>query len=144
MRTLALIAAVGLAVASAACSVDKPDLTLPTTDANVVGSFNLVTADNHLLPFIAIITSTEAWELDADRIVLASDNTWVDSTAYTVQDLSSSSIGPKVTVATGTYAIADGLITFTKTSGGSGIFTGSVFSNSLAVNSAGKRYLYTR
>ena len=139
MRTRALMVAFGVAVSASACTVDKPDLTLPTTDTNVVGSFNLVTADNHLLPFIAIITSTEAWELDADRIVLAPDNTWVDSTAYTVEDLSSSSIGPRLTVATGTYSVSAGLITFTKTSGGNEIFTGSVFSNSLAVNSAGKR-----
>ena len=135
-----------LALAVAGCGGDtaKLDLTLPPTETNVTGTFVLSLANGQALPFQAIVTNTEIWNLTADRIVLAPNGTWTDTTAYNITSRDDGSQSTRLTASAGTWAIANNQINFIMTVGGTVTFEGSVVQNSLSVNFSGHRYLYLR
>lgn len=145
-RSLSLVL---LAVAALACgSHEGPDLTLAPTDANVIGTFTLLTSNGHTLPVIGAFLFTDAqWDLTADRMVIAADNTWVETTTYKVTNLNTLTDSNQTTVASGTYSVNAGQIVFTmlipQTTPPLG-FTGSVTGNSLSVIFSGSRFFYSR
>jgi hypothetical protein len=144
MRRTVLLLIVSSISLAAACGGDNKDLTLPPTEANVVGTFNLTSANGRLLPYTAFVTSTAQWDLAADRIVIAADNTWADTTSYNVTDFSSGAVTPQLTATAGTYKIANGQIQFVMTVGGTSIFAGAVTGSTLSVLFNGQPFTYTR
>jgi hypothetical protein len=145
MRRLFLLLIVSVAGGTTACARDNnPDLTLPITDTNVVGTFNLISANGRVLPYRAFVTSTAQWDVAADRIVIAADNTWADTTTYNVADFTTGAVSSQSTATAGTYKIANGQIQFVMTAGGTSIFAGSVTQNTLSVLFNGQPFTYTR
>jgi len=143
-RQLTLLFAAFTATAIAACGSDSPDLTLAPTETDVAGSYDLVVAAGHTLPFFAFETDTESFSLAADRMILASDRTWVDTSTFAVIQLRDGSLGARVTATAGIYEIGNGQIKFVMTAGGSKAFTGSVTKNTLTVVSSQEKYVYNR
>lgn len=143
MRRPTVLAA-ALVLAVGACKTEKADLTLPVTETNVTGTFNLTLANGSLLPFTALITNTEVWTMVADKIVIAANNTWVDSTNYTVLNRNDGTTAPRSTATAGTWGIANSQINFVMTTGGTAVFIGAVVGNSLSVNFNNQRYQYSR
>jgi hypothetical protein len=142
MRRLTLLIA---ALVVAACTTNETtEMTLPQTDANIVGSFDLTSANGKELPYQAVVTTSEVWTLTADKIVIQPNNTWVDTTSYSVLNRLDQSTAGRGSVTSGTYAVANGQINFTMTSGGSATFVGAVTGATLQVNFNGARYVYTR
>src|ERR1043166_6253556 len=134
-----------LLAAGAACTSKAAlDLTLPPTETNVTGTFTLNSANGRLVPYQAILTTTEVWVLTSDKIVLLANNSWVDTTYYSVTNRADGSVSPRGSTSGGTYEIANSQINFTMTAGGAEKFVGAVVNNSLSVNYNGLRYLYTR
>ncbi|HEX4684768.1 MAG TPA: hypothetical protein VH277_18770 [Gemmatimonadaceae bacterium] len=144
MRRLYWALVVGVASVTAACTRDNNQLTLPITDTNVVGSFNLTSANGRVLPYTAFLTSTAQWDVAADRIVIAADNTWADTTSYNVSDLTTGAVTSQSTATAGTYKIANGQIQFVMTDGGTAIFAGAVQGNTLSVLFNGQPFIYAR
>jgi hypothetical protein len=140
-RSLFFVAAV---VTAAACARENNSLTLPTTDANVTGTFTLTSANGRQLPYTAFIDGTQQWDVTGDKIVIAGDNTWVDSTTYLVTELLNGSSSNQASATSGTYKIVSGQIQFVMTTGGSTIFAGSVTGNTLSVLFNGQPFIYTR
>ena len=132
------------AVAACGGSDSKVDLTLPPTEANVTGTFNLALANGQALPYQAIVTATEVWNLTSDRMVIAAGGTWTDTTTYSIVSRDDGSQSTRLTASAGTYVVANNQINFKMTEGGVVTFVGSVVQNSLSVNFNGLRYLYTR
>jgi ABC-type Fe3+-hydroxamate transport system substrate-binding protein len=142
VRRLAFLIATA---AIAACTTNETtEVSLPQTDANVTGTFNLTSANGKELPYQAVVTTTEVWTLTADKIVIQPNNTWVDTTNYSVQSRLDQTITGRGSVTSGTYAIANGQINFTMTAGGSSTFVGAVTGSTLQVNFNGSRYVYLR
>ena len=144
MRRSFLLMLVSVVGATAACAREDNTLTLPPTDTNVVGTFNLISANGRALPYTAIVTSTEQWDVAADRIVLAADNTWADTTTYNVANLTTGEVSSRATATAGTYKIANSQIQFVMTTGGTSIFAGAVQGNQLNVLFSGQPFVYTR
>jgi hypothetical protein len=143
MRRLPLIL---FAVAALACggsdSTTGPVITLAPTDANVVGTFHLVTANGALLPVVAVNSSTQLASLTADTLVLGSDNSW--TSIFNVLSLIDNTQGPVRTVSGGTYSIGNSQINFVTTLGGSSAFIGSVINNTLSLSFNGNLFVYSR
>jgi hypothetical protein len=147
MRRLHLIVAACAAVVSiAACTNTDhpPEFTLPTTDADVAGTFNLTSANGRALPYTAGLSATQELDVAADQIVIASNNTWVDTVQYVVTDLASGNATQTSEATAGTYTIANGKIQFVMTTGGTSIFAGAVTGNTLTVLFNGQPFVYTR
>ena len=141
-RLLALCGAIALA----AChNLDSPvpDFPLPTTDANVTGTFLLRSANGNTPPFIISANAAGTQTLLDDRIVLHDDLTWADTTNYRI-DLASGESSVGGTATAGSYNISNGRINFTMTTGGSSTFAGAVVGNTLTVVSQNVPFIYTR
>jgi len=142
-RLLVLCAAL---VLGACNSLDAPDqnITLPPTDADVAGTFILTSANGNVPPYTAGGNNLEVWTLMNDRIVIHGDQTWADTTNYSVQRQSDGAAHDSSTATSGTYAITDGRINFKMTQGGGAVFVGSVVGNDLSVNFNGALFHYQR
>jgi hypothetical protein len=141
MRRLSYLAVI---LALLGCEQNSAEPTLAPTDANVVGSYALSTANGRLLPIVVSLTADEEWDLSADRFVISADNTWTDTTTYAVKSFASGSVTARQTGATGTYAIANGQINFIMTTGGTATFPGSVTGNTLSLLFNGGHFVYSR
>ncbi|MDB4878060.1 MAG: hypothetical protein JWM41_4506 [Gemmatimonadetes bacterium] len=145
MRRLPLIL---LAVAALGCggSTTPPEalLTLPATDANVVGTFHLVTANGASLPIVAVNSATQQANLTADTLVIVADNTWVETSIFNITSLIDGTQGTARSVSSGTYLIANSQINFTTTAGGTNAFAGSVTGNTLSLVFNNKPFVYSR
>jgi hypothetical protein len=84
------------------------------------------------------------WTLISDKIIQQPNNTWVDTVTDTVVNRFDQTTTGRGDATGGTYAIMDGHINFTMTTGGSSTFSGAVTGNSLLVNFKGASYVYTR
>ena len=143
-RVRLLAAACAVAIITAACGSDTPPgFTLPTTDTNVAGIFNLTSANGQVLPY-SIVSGTQAFEITADKFAIAGDNTWMDSTWVVTTDLIGGTSAPDSGVVSGTYKIASGEIQFITTTGGDAIFNGAVTGNTLTLSLNGQPFIYTR
>jgi hypothetical protein len=145
MRALICLLAAAL-VAGCGSDTTAPavDLTLAPTSTDVVGAFNLITANGTAPPFPAFATATADWTLAADTVALVADKTWTEQTTYFVTSLLDNTTSTQFSVVGGTYAIADGKINFTMTQGGSLTFIGSVTGNTLTIIFTGKKFIYTK
>jgi hypothetical protein len=139
-------AAAVFAFAVAACSNGSTEVsqTLTPTDANVAGTFSLYTANGRTLPYSAIVTNTEVWNLVSDVITILPNNTWADTTNYSITNRNDGSVSGRGTASGGTYSIANNQINFVMTSGGAINFAGSVTGNTLTAIFDGARYYYQR
>ena len=126
------------------CSSDKETLTLPTTDANVVGTYSLTSSNGRSLPFTVVLTAEEQWLITSDQFVIAGDNTWSETSNYLITTLATGATRTSSTQASGAYAISNGQINFTMTAGGTTPFTGSVTGNILSLLFNGGHFLYTK
>jgi len=127
------------------CSSDSNnELTLPLTDANVVGTYSLTSSNGRSLPYTVLLTADEQWVITSDQFVIAADNTWSETTNYLITALSTGGTRTSSTQATGSYAISKGQINFTMTTGGSTPFTGSVTGNILSLLFNGGHFLYAK
>jgi len=142
MRRLA--AALVLCAAMIGCAESSATFTLPTTDANVTGTFSLVAANGQPLPIVAQLTPTEQWNLSADKLVLDTLGKWTETTTYTVLTLASGATRDTLANTIGTYAIANGQINFIVTTPPGGGFTGSVTGKTLTLLYSGGTFQYTR
>jgi hypothetical protein len=132
------------AIALAACNnIDSPDFTLPTTDANVTGTFVLASANGNVPPYVVVSNTSGTETLLDDRIVLRDDLTWADTTNYRI-DLASGQSNVGATATGGSYNIANGHINFTMITGGTATFAGAVVGSTLTVNFQGRPFIYTR
>jgi hypothetical protein len=128
----------------AACGSDTPTIPLNPTDANVTGVFDLSTANGQPPPYAAFQTNTELWELTNDRMVIAADNTFADTTTYTVVEIADGTQSTQRTSTAGTYQVANDKINFTTTTNGSAVFSGSVTGNTLVLLFNGGRFVYSK
>ena len=66
MRRAALLVS---AVVVLGCSSDNNsnELTLPVTDANVVGNYSLTSSNGRTLPFTVLLTADEQWVITSDQ-----------------------------------------------------------------------------
>lgn len=141
-RLLALCGAIALA----AChSIDspQPSFTLPTTDANVTGTFLLQSANGSTPPYVIVANSAGTETLLNDRIVLHDDLTWADTTNYRI-DLATGESNLGATATSGSYNISGGHINFTMITGGTATFAGAVVGNTLTVVFQGLPFIYSR
>ena len=142
-----LVALCGALTLLAACShLDAPtnaDFPLPTTDANVVGTFLLRSANGNVPPYVISSNGAGTQTLLNDRIVLNGDLTWADTTNYEV-DLATGGVQLGGTATSGTYNIADGKINFTMTTNGNATFQGAVVADTLKVSFQGRPFIYQR
>ena len=144
-RSCLIVAACTAVVALAACNNDNsPQFTLPTTDADVAGTFNLTSANGRALPYTAAVNGNQQLDVTADEIVIAANNTWVDTTHYVLTDLLSGTAAPDSGASAGTYTIANGQIQFVMTMGGTSIFSGAVTGSKLTVLFNGQPFIYSR
>jgi hypothetical protein len=146
MRRLSILL---LAVAALACGggdTAPPEtiLTLPATDANVVGNFHLVTANGSILPIVAVVTATQQASLTSDTLSLATDNTWIETSIFQLTSLIDGTISAAQSVSSGTYLIANNQINFTTTVGGTNTFAGSVNGSTLFLLFNNKPFTYSR
>ena len=85
MRRIALLLS---ALVVLGCSSDNSDeLTLPLTDADVAGTYSLTSSNGRSLPFTVLLTADEQWIITSDQFVIASDNTWSETTNYLITAL---------------------------------------------------------
>jgi len=140
-----LIALAAMAALGCGASADDPLPTLPATSTDVVGEFRLRTANGTDVPFIAFTTTTgEAWELASDKMAVAADGKWSETTLYVVHKLSDGTSNSKESVVSGTYTIANGQINFVMTQGGTDTFAGSVIGTELRLLYSGKLFIYVK
>ncbi|HEY4306960.1 MAG TPA: hypothetical protein VGM82_20990 [Gemmatimonadaceae bacterium] len=135
-----------LAFIAACTNLDTPtnvDFELPNTDANVIGTFQLRSANGLIPPYVVTANSAGTQTLLNDRIILGANLTWVDTTTYEI-DLATgdTQVGPTAT--SGTYNIASGKINFTMTTGGNATFQGAVVADTLKVSFQGRPFIYQR
>jgi hypothetical protein len=142
MRRILLVLLATASVIGCQSSIDE--FVLGPTDANVAGSFALIDINGGPLPIIARQTSTEAWQLIADTMVVGSDSTWAETSHYTVTTLDAGTTRQEQTRATGIYRIANAQITFTMLVGGTSTFTGAVQGNTLTVVFNDGHFIYSR
>jgi hypothetical protein len=144
MRRL-IIALAAIAALGCGADADSPLPTLPATSTDVVGDFQLRSANGNALPFVAFTTTTgEAWELASDKIIVSADGKWSETTLYVVHKLSDGTSTSKESVVSGTYAIANAQINFVMTQGGTDTFAGSVVGTELRVLYTGKLFIYVK
>ena len=143
MRRAALLLS-ALVVLGCSSDNNNNDLTLPLTDANVVGTYSLTSSNGRSLPFTVLLTADEQWVITSDQFVIAADNTWSETTNYLITALSTGGTRTSSTQASGGYAISSGQINFTMTAGGSTPFTGSVTGNVLSLLFNGGHFLYSK
>jgi len=141
MRRLSLLLSV---VALAGCMRDSQPLTLEPTDADVTGTFSLTSSNGRSLPLIVRLTVDEQWDLVSDQFLISSDNTWKETTNYSIKTFATSALSTQQSVSSGTYTISNKQINFVMTVGGTTPFTGSVTGNNLAVLYNGGQFLYSR
>ena len=135
-----------MALLAACTNLDSPtnvDFELPTTDANVVGTFILRSANGLVPPYVVTSNSAGTQTLLNDRIVLNSNLTWADTTNYEI-DLATGETQVGGTATAGTYSIANGKINFVMTTNGSTNFTGAVVADTLKVSFQGRPFIYAR
>jgi hypothetical protein len=142
-RLLALCGAIAVAACNSIDSPKQAPLTLPTTDANVVGTFLLRSANGNVPPYIVAANNAGTQTLLDDRIVLSSDLTWADTTDYEV-DLATGERNVGLTATAGTYNINAGQINFTMSTGGTLTFAGAVLGDTLYVLSQNHPFVYQR
>ena len=126
------------------CTDSPPDFKLGPTDANIVGSFNLAYSNGQPLPILARLTTAEEWDMTSDQLVIAADNTWNETSKYTVTTFATGGVSSQQTASSGTYSIGNNQINFVITAGGTGGFNGSVNGNTLTLVYNGGHFLYTR
>ena len=141
MRRLSLLLSV---VALAGCMRDSQPLALEPTDADVTGTFSLTTSNGRSLPIVVRLTVDEQWDLVSDQFLISSDNTWKETTNYSIKTFATSALSTQQSVSSGTYTISNKQINFVMTVGGTTPFTGSVTGNNLAVLYNGGQFLYSR
>ena len=142
MRRLSLLLS---ALVVLGCSSDSSErLTLPLTDANVVGTYSLTSSNGRSLPFIVLLTADEEWDITSDQFVIAGDNTWSETTNYLITSAATGGTRTSSTQAAGTYAISNGQINFAMTAGGNTPFTGSVTGTILSLLFNGGHFLYSK
>lgn len=141
MRRIAWIA--GLAIL-AACHSSSSDFHLGPTDANVAGQFTLVSINSAPLPVPALLTTTESWSLTSDTLSITPDGQWTETTVYLVTQLSDESTSTRTTISGGTYTIANQVIDFVLTTGGTATFSGAVQGSTLTVLYNGGHFFYVR
>ena len=140
-----LIAMAAVAALGCGAGADNPLPTLPTTSPDVAGEFRLRSANGSQVPFIAFTTTTgEAWELASDKMDVAADGKWSETTLYVIHKLSDGSSTSRESVVSGTYTIANGQINFVMTQGGTDTFTGSVTGAELRLLYSGKLFIYVK
>jgi hypothetical protein len=145
VTTVRRLAILFLAASVVACSDDvQSGLTLPTTDANVTGTFNLSFANGQPLPYTAQVSQTQITTINSDKIVILANNSWVDTTNYAYVNRIDGSAITKGSATAGTWTITNGQIQFTMTTGGASTFVGAVVNNSLQVDFNKIRYVYSR
>ena len=105
IRQLAVAALAALTIT--ACGDD------PVGPDSIAGTYQLNTINGQPLPFTLIEDGSDRLELIAGTIVLRSNSTFTDST--TLRLTSGTTVQTEPTVATGTFAIDDDIITFTPT-----------------------------
>ena len=143
-RPVGFAVAVLAVMTLAACGSDTPSIPLTPTDADVTGSFNLSTANGQAPPYALFQTNTERWSLATDRMVIAANNTYADTTTYTVVKIADGTASTQTTTSAGTYQIANNKINFTTTVNGDNTFTGSVNGNTLVLLYQTGRFVYSR
>jgi hypothetical protein len=141
MRRLSLVLS---ALVLMGCSSDSEPASLSPTDVNVVGSYALTTSNGRPLPFVVFLSADEEWDISSDQFVIAADNTWIETTNYTITAFANGAQRTSTTQASGTYAVSSGQIKFTMLTGGSTPFTGSVTGNTLSLLFNGGHFTYTR
>jgi hypothetical protein len=104
----------------------------------------LTSSNGRSLPFIVLLSADEEWDITSDQFVIASDNTWAETTNYLITSLSTGGTRTSSTQASGTYAISKGQINFAMTAGGNTPFTGSVTGNILSLLFNGGHFLYSK
>jgi hypothetical protein len=145
-----LIAILSLCTATAAVACLKgptegPLDVLDPTDTAIAGSYNLVAINGQPLPSQTQENSTQAIEVDAERIVIGTDRSWVDTSTTVIVNLTNGSTSaPTITASSGTLKITGGTISFVTTAGGGSAFAGSVKSDTLTVLFTGTRFIYVR
>ena len=144
MRALFCLFAAAVVAGCGGSTEPTVDLSLAPTSADVVGAFNLISANGAAPPLPAFVTATANWTLVADTVAIAADKTWTEATNYLVQSLIDASTTTQSSLVSGTYAIANGQINFTMTQGGSANFIGSVTANTLTLIYSGTRFIYTK
>jgi hypothetical protein len=141
VRRLALLLAF---VVAAGCSDSVTDPVLNPTDANIAGTYNLATANGHLLPIVARLTADDEWDITSDQIVIAADSTWTETTNYRITTFGTGVVSTQAGISSGTYSIANRQINFIMTVGGTATFTGSVTGNNLSLLFNGGQFSYTK
>jgi hypothetical protein len=144
MRALYCLMLAAVVAGCGSSTEPAADVSLLPTSTDVVGTFNLISANGTAPPFPAFVTSTADWTLVADTVAITATNTWTETTKYFVTNLFDNSTTTQYTVVAGTYAIANGQINFVMTQGGSVTFPGSVTGNTLTIIYTGKRFIYSR
>ena len=141
-RLIALCGAISL-IACTNNEAPNVEITLPTTESNVAGTFVLKSANGAVPPYNIPTNTSDVLTLLNDHLVIHADQTWADTVNYETDRTTGETI-ITFTSTSGTYNIADGHINFTKTQGGSEKFIGSVVGNDLSVNFNGRLFLYSR
>ena len=145
---VAFATCVALIATVESCVKGPTDATLPAlipTDSNIAGSFDLVAVNGLPLPSTQQVNATQAVEVLAERIVVASNRTWADTSTTVIIDLTTGTTSATSrTSSAGTLGIANGTIQFVTTLGGGSAFTGSVHQDTLTVLFGGTRFVYVR
>jgi hypothetical protein len=146
MRRPVLLLSALASMALAACKQDSPgvDTSLAPTSTDVAGTFSLYTANGRTLPYQAIVTNSEVWTLVSDKITISANNTWADTTSYSITNRLDGTQTARGTASGGTWGISNNQINFIMTTGGTINFTGSVTGNTLTAIFDGARYYYSR
>ena len=133
------------AVACLKAPTDTSLQTLPTTETDIAGSFNLVAVNSQALPITTQVTPDTALQVQAERIVIAANNTWADTSTVNFIDLTTGdTTAHSSIVSAGSAQITGGTIQFVTTIGSGATFVGSVRSDTLYVVFGGARSVYVR
>lgn len=118
---------------------------LGPTDTAIAGSYNLAEIGGLPLPSTTQVNAQQAIEVDSERIVIAADRTWADTSTTVIVDVVSGNTSlPTRTISSGTLNITSGKINFVTTSGGGSAFSGSVKQDTLTVLFTGTQFTYVK
>jgi hypothetical protein len=145
MRRLFFVSAAPMLLFALACG-DSGDFSLAPTDANVSGTFALVSADGKKLPIDAGETLDGTAEIyqTADEFEIGGDGQWTETTTIALQSLIDGTEQSTTSVSTGTYTISHDQIDFVRTLNGAVNFSGSVSGATLTIVYNGSRLTYAR
>ena len=141
--------AVGVITTASSCVKAPTDTSIPAlfpSDTNIAGSFDLVAVNGLPLPSSQQINATQSVEVEGERIVIANNNTWVDTSQTIILDLQTGDTSATTTTASaGTLNFTTSkTLQFVTTTGGGAAFTGSVHLDTLFVLFSGTRFVYVR